>query len=157
MSSALLTSDLVKKAVTMVAPAIELAMDSKLVKRRAFHIVILDPTVPYADGQELPILHECSFGDAVWEFPFKEYAHAKARFSWRTGLPSSEAQRCPHLCQKGDIKYPGSVVHNGLIVAGSGVEGYFDQMFSGMTAVTCEGLTMHAMAPIVGDGKRAYV
>lgn len=164
MSSALLTKELAQQAISIVGPAIAYVMDkARLTKRNALAIVVLDPTKEFTRSgtldQPLPILHEANFGSHPddWPHDFRGYARKKSLVSWRTGLPSRLVQQSPYLYQFGDIKYAGSVVENGLIVAASGVEAHFDEMFARMVAAACWGLTMHAMKPILDSDVQVFI
>lgn len=152
MPSSLLTPERVEKAMKMIRGTFVGLMDSRQVKRRALHIVVLDPTALFSSGLtfEAVILLEHSFFKEQWEEPFNEFARAKAKLSWRTGLDSHAVQqRCPHLYGSGDIKYGGSVVRDGLIVAASGVEWYFDQMFAEWVASACKAQCIKAMEDVL--------
>ena len=55
----------------------------------------------------------------------------KAKVTARTGFDSEYVrERVPHLYVEGDIKWPGAIARDGLIVAFSGVQGEFDVMIA---------------------------
>lgn len=131
MPETFVTAPLARKAFELVKPIIREMMDAGKVKRRDFHIVIAAPRT----AAEFSIIHEESMGEkAKWEAPFDEIARSKAEISWRTGKSSSYIAHCaPHLLMLDDTIYWGSNVLDELVTAGSGVEPYYDEMFSGMT------------------------
>jgi hypothetical protein len=139
MSQPFLNAPLAKAAFAIVKPVILDMMDRGRVKRRAFHIVIAAPrTAPAFD-----VLYEESIGDPPesWEAPFDQIARSKARITWRTGKSSSYIAHCaPHLLTTEDTIYWGSDVLDELVSAGSGVEPYFDEMYSGMTSLAIRAL-----------------
>lgn len=62
---------------------------------------------------------------------YSRIAHAKAALTRRTGMSSREIQqRAPHLLQDGDVKWGGSVIRDGLVVAFSGVQAVYDEMIA---------------------------
>lgn len=158
-----LTVKTAQMAVELVKPTIERCMQEQpgiggpFFKRRQLAIVILNPTVLYSPSMEnhigetvAPILHsECIGYEDKRENPYYQIALSKATISWRTGMPSREvALFAPHLLRKGDTPYYGGVVRDGLIVAASGVQSYFDEMVAGYVADTCIGLSHFMMHPI---------
>lgn len=130
-----------KTAFALVKPTILEMMDRGKLKRRDFHIVIAAPRTAPAFG----ILHEESIGEkAKWEGPFDEIARSKAEISWRTGKSSSYIAHCaPHLLTLTDTIFWGSDVLDELVTAGSGVEPYYDEMFSGMTNLAIRAVCKH--------------
>ena len=134
---------------TFVLPGIKNAMEEKSVNRMHMHIVCLHPNTPYSENTKLPILFDYSIGNPEdWERwdgkSYQDFAQAKARISWRTGMSSREVVMChPHLLAKGDTILWGSSILNGVIVAVSGVQPYFDEMFATMTAAAVIGEASH--------------
>lgn len=74
-------------------------------------------------------------------------ATQKAELSLRTGLPSSVVQhQYPYLYQEGDTKWGGStVLPGGVVVAFSGVQAVYDEMFAEMMASAIKGLCRYEM------------
>lgn len=134
-----LTPDQARDAfLSFTMPAIRSGLDGGHVSGTALYLLTLDPTVPYSEGAELPILFEWYSSDKA-DWPdwygkkFDDFAKAKAMISWRTGKASREvALMQPYLLQTGDTSLWGSDVTNGIISAASGVEPNFDEMFSRM-------------------------
>ena len=128
-----------------VKPSIMHAMHQQHVNRSCLHVVVLRPGVPYQEDAALPILFEKSFGDVDdWEKwdgkSFKEFAHGKARLSWRTGLSSREVVLTkPHLLLPGDCRLWGSSVFGDVVTGVSGVQPFFDEMFATMTSAAMVG------------------
>ncbi len=156
--SFLLTKIVARKAVDLVRPAILSAMESGLLKRKDFHVVIMDPCIrPWeVTDPSLAILHEESFGNRMqWELDFQKIARGKAFLSWRTGIPTHLIRETmPHLLAAGDTIFYGSAVHHGIVVAASGVQPWFDEMFSGWTADACRALCIGEMQEkVLKDGR----
>ncbi len=124
-------------ALGMVEPSVNHAVKF-LANRKAFHLVILDPRVPYQRGLLLPVLKEFTFGEqdaSQWKLDFRDLARRKANLCWRTGRSCRDvAENAPWLYEVGDTKYPGGIIFNGLIVAGSGFSWQYDESFSYATA-----------------------
>lgn len=91
------------------------------------------------------------------------YAFRKAKVSWQTGLPSRVVQQeAPFLYTPGMIKWGGSVVQNGLIVAFSGVQAVHDEaiantMLGWIVSICRDEMTkpdgvMESESPFVGEG-----
>lgn len=118
---------------------------STWVKRKEGHLVILVPSMEdvreadYPDWPNYPIspylLHEQSVGEeSEWEYPFKDIAHCKALQLWQGRNDDGQTDSNAHLLFPNDTPYWGGVKRHGLVVAFSGVQPWFDQMISGMTA-----------------------
>ena len=144
------------KAFDIVNPAIQQAMKSGIVNRQAGFLVVLDPATPWepkykkADErfEEEIVLFNNFFGHPDhWEYPYDKIALSKAFISWKTGRSSREVQlEAPYLYEAGMTKYGGSAVGpGGLVVAFSGVEEHFDQMFSEMMRAAIKGVCLHEM------------
>ena len=78
------------------------------------------------------LLREAIGDPKQWEHNYDGIALAKARESVRTG--QATATLPPHYLQKHDTVYWGSVVREDIVVACSGVQPYYDEMFSGWLA-----------------------
>ncbi len=147
--SFLLTAEIVEKAINMVLPAITTAMDNNILGGHDLHIVVMNPGVrPHEvrDAHEA-ILCERSFGvQAKWNYPYKDFARAKAFASWRTGLPTGVIRQVmPYLLKEKDTLYYGSAVLDGIVVGTSGVQEWFDEWVSYLVAATCRALCIEAM------------
>jgi hypothetical protein len=130
----------------MILPAVERAAEQHVTDAYRGTVVVLDPTAPYSPGAApLPVIFEASLHGQASAI-YREFATAKAAVSWRTGLSSRDVQQTsPHLYRRGDIKWGGSVVRDGLVVAFSGVQSAFDEMISGWMADALIGLCRDAM------------
>jgi len=139
------TNAICEVAWDMVYPAVGRAAEQGVVEACQGTVVVLDPTVPYAPtAAAAPILFEASIGAEV--AMFRKFATAKAAVTWRTGLSSRQVQQTyPHLYLPGDVKWGGSVVRDGLIVAFSGVQAVLDEMIAGWMADALIGLCREAM------------
>jgi hypothetical protein len=127
-----LTHGLVAAAYSTVYKHIEASL-SILTKRQHLAVVVTateainprDPEESFEDSCYLVT----SFGDEHnWEHDYKEIALSKADKSVRTGKGSAELP--PHYLLDGDTVFWGSVVLDDIVVACSGVEPYYDEMFS---------------------------
>lgn len=136
--SALLTQPMCERAWDVVLPAIRAAADDGVINKRAGTIVVLDPTMAYAPGVRVSsvavYMEHVSLVYPEWD-KYQKLAEAKAMLSWRTGRSSHDVQQnAPHLYlepqnadDQGDIKWGGSVVRDGLVVAFSGVQPEYDE------------------------------
>lgn len=138
-------AELAEQAVALALPTIEVLMESHT-SRKLMDIVMLGP-----NGEI--ILDRCIGPDAAKpEFAelrqaFAEIARSKAAIHYRTGRPSREVHdRAPHLLLVGDTVYGGSASYEGLIVAGSGVQDYFDETIAAILAATFWGLIKERQA-----------
>jgi len=132
--------------ISIIAPEVKRLADVNIIKRASLALVLLDPSVPYAPGEKLPILFSGGVKDEPWAKPYDEFAQAKAMISWRTGLSSRVVQQTmPHLVESGDTVWWGSVVLDGLIVAASGVMPEHDEMLALYFAGACRARTITLM------------
>lgn len=132
-------AELAEQALALTLPTIDALMESHT-SRKMMSVVVLGP------GGE--ILLERGIGPEAadpanaerLEF-YTTIARSKAAIHYRAGRPSREVQdRAPHLLLVGDTVYGGSAAYEGLIVAGSGVQDYFDEAISAIIAATLWGL-----------------
>jgi hypothetical protein len=117
-----ITTEVCATAWLMVTPAIEKAFALSVTDGLRGTILVIDPA---------SVTHEVLFTGHVGEpqDPYLEYATGKAKVTARTGMDSSRVrQDFPHLYIEGDIKYPGAILRDGIVVAFSGVQGVFDEM-----------------------------
>jgi hypothetical protein len=119
-------------------------------KRKVLAIVIMDPGKPFGSGVtfEDAILCKLSYGKPPVKYTL--IALEKAEVTWRTGLPSHVVQQqAPHLLKAHNTKWGGSAIHEGIVVACSGVEWYLDQLFSQIIAATCAALVIGEMENVM--------
>lgn len=110
-------------AWSLIEPAIEKAYAAGLTNGLRGTIMVLDPAQPDVD-KPVFVAH---VGEPDPEFLTN--VQGKVAVTIRTGLDSSRVrQDFPHLYRPGDIKYPGAIIREGLIVSFSGVQGDFDEM-----------------------------
>lgn len=135
-----------------VRTAIGLTVDSEVgikhVNGENFHIVILVPSMKegkYPLYEIHPhLLYEVSYGEAEKSaHKFNEIARCKALQLWHD-RNDNKAGSIPHLLFPGDTPYWGGVKREGIVVACSGFQSYFDKMFSGIIADLCIGLAYHS-------------
>ncbi len=137
-----------KQAIDLVLPSILAAIESgKLGNYSGFHVVIVNPLCQWSEHTDIQwsILYEYSHGDPEhWKYEFQKIARSKAEISWRTGLSTRVIQlTAPHLLIEGDTIYYGSVVIDGIVVAVSGFKQEIDELFAGMIALACKGLSSY--------------
>jgi hypothetical protein len=126
------------QAVEQVLPFISRAVVDYGVGDGGFlHIVIMNPgLLPHETSFENAILYEYSVGDrTAWDADYQRFARAKARIAWSTGQDSRLVQMLrPHLLSRGDTTLWGSAVLDGIVVATSGAQPWYDEAFAGMLA-----------------------
>ena len=127
------TPELARQALTAAEACILALFNSKVSapERPFIHMVIL--------GNDGKIIAEQTIGRAPegedFEDQCRKIARSKAEIHFRTGRSSKVVQeRAPHLLSKFDTIYGGSAEFEDIIVAGSGVEEYFDEAISNMVA-----------------------
>lgn len=147
-----LTEDLIQAVRVLVYNIITSQMIALMPKRQACHIVVLVPEqVTDVPGVEYPsypvrpvILFEQSFGNkepeldakddgTIWTADYADIARCKAFKLWH-GMNDGRTDILPHLMYSGDCPYWGGVKRDGIVVACSGVEPYFDRMIASMVA-----------------------
>lgn len=153
--SALLTEEMCQRAWDVIFTAVEQAAHLNVTNKYAGVLVVLDPTLEYA-----PSLHAKDhylFMKVIRRMDpkadvYRDIAFAKAQLSWRTGRSSRDIQQnAPHLYQEpvnqdpGDVKWGGSIVREGLVVAFSGVEAVYDEWIAGMMADLLIAMCRHEM------------
>lgn len=149
-----LTKETANHIVNMLMFGIFDSMDDVL-KRKQLHIVILVPSVEDASADDYPdwpdypikpaVLYEHSVGDkGSWPYPFDNIAKCKALQLWRGQNTDGNTDSVAHLLFPDDTPFWGGVKRHGLVVACSGVQPYFDQMFAGMIADALKAFGRHA-------------
>jgi len=147
-----LTAARAKQAVELATPAILKLMESGLTHNKWIRIVVL--------GVEGQIIYEGNVGPDAgtagkWLEESTLFARGKAAIHFRTGKPSIEAQaRRPNALIVGDTIHGGSASYEGVIVAASWVQGYFDEAIAGTVAAILWGLCMDAQAKYMGKADR---
>ncbi len=145
-----ITQDIATAAVAM---ATKLVLGSGIAKRGDCHVVVMVPAMK-DDAPDYPdyphyaifaeVIYEDSFGDVGnWEHPYDNIARCKALQLWHD-RNDGRAGSVPHLLFSGDTPYWGGVKREGIVVACSGVEPYFDKLISGITADCIIALAQHA-------------
>jgi len=144
-------------------------------KRPDLHIVVLDPMAVFGSSkpeehshfdmntmiggpvsssirwspllQDDIILAEHSIGDpGKWEWDFKAIARDKAFQTRKHETPNQLiVERAPWLLHGTSFPFWGSAYRDGLVVAASGVQPWYDQMLSEMVASAIAALCMNEM------------
>ncbi len=162
MISHIFTEKVARRAVEFTLPSVQQLIGANILKRGDLHIVIAQPLVPdnvkESFWYETGILYEHSLGDPkTWECDFKAIARSKCYLSWRYQMPTQMLQtRAPHLLNHDSTVYHGSAVSDGLVVACSGVQAYFDQMVSGWVLEACRALCIQGREAL-GEGCDGFV
>ena len=112
-------------------------------KRAMFHIVVLVPGVVLEAGKypnnpvQPHLLAEHSQGDKkLWSHDYADIARCKALQLWHDRNDGGAAIK-PHLLFPGETPFWGGVKRDGIVVACSGVQPWFDRMIAGMVADIC--------------------
>ena len=134
-SSFLLDRAAAEQAVAMALPMIRAAIENKSAGESGFfYLVVMKPgSSPATSTFEDAILYEHAVGDRdKWDADYRGFALAKARVAWRTGLDSHIVQeQRPYLLEQGDTVLWGSVAMDGIVVAASGADAWYDEAFAG--------------------------
>jgi hypothetical protein len=138
-SSLLLDRAAAASAVAMALPMIGSAIDNKSAGESGFfYLVVMKPgSSPASSSFEEAILYEHAVGDrSKWDADYRSFAVAKARVAWRTGMDSHVVQeQRPYLLEAGDTLLWGSVALDGIVVAASGADPWYDEAFAGAVAL----------------------
>jgi hypothetical protein len=85
-------------------------------------------------------------------------ARAKAAIHFRTGRPSAEIQaRHAHSLLVGDTIWGGSASYEGIIVAVSGIQAFYDEAIAAMIAAILWGLCVDAQQAYVAKPDRSTI
>lgn len=133
----LLDAALVARAFDLAAASIErVLVQPRASGERLLHVVVLDPQVVPPAPFEGVVLAERSFGQPPpWQADYRSFALAKARLAWRLQRDTRWVhQQAPHLLVGGDTTLWGSCWRDGLVVAASGAQPWFDEACSELVA-----------------------
>lgn len=135
------------QAVEMLLPMLAAALhDDTVGQSGCMHIVIMDPALTPDDASfEDAILYEFSLPEPrAWDADYREFARAKARLSWTSGMNSHLLQACqPYRLRAGDTTLWGSVAQDGIVVGVSGANPWFDEAFAGCVAHCLKAVALH--------------
>jgi hypothetical protein len=127
------------RALALALPSIEAAVRDRTIAGTGFlHIVVMDPGLdPATMAFDDAILVEHSIGNVRdWDADYAGFARAKAALAWRSGAGSGHLQTlAPHRLRRGESLLEGAVVLDGLVVAVSGAQPWFDEAFAFTIAV----------------------
>jgi len=139
-----------EKAIGLSLPMIQEAMKLKEVGESGFlYIVVMDPLLgPHNSSFEEAILYEYAVGDrSKWDADYAAFAKAKARVAWRTGMDGHAVQELrPHMLTARDTVLWGSVVVDGIVVAVSGANPWYDEAFAGTVAMCLRAIAKAGIA-----------
>jgi len=150
MSHGILTTGLVREAFELIRPHIEATLKNHA-KREHLAVVVtateaINPRNPDKSFKEDCYLVTGIGNKADWEHDYEKVALSKASKSTRTGRGTVEL--APHYLLDDDTVYWGSVVVEDIVVACSGVEAYYDEMFSGWIGTTIKALCKEKFAKL---------
>ena len=129
--------DAARAAIGLALPTIAHAMtDTAAGDSGCLHIVVMNPHAsPATTLFEQAILHEHSINRPSWDADYARFARAKALVSWRNQMDSHAVQALrPYLLEPGQTLLWGSVCLDGLVVAVSGMQPWFDEALAGVVA-----------------------
>jgi hypothetical protein len=115
-------------------------------EKDGFHFIILNPAFERwsVKDVESAILLERFLGNNDGKHNYREIALSKAGQAWRVGTSNAFVQSfAPALLEEGDTPYAGSFVCNGLVVAVSGLQPYFDELVANWIACTIQQVCQH--------------
>jgi hypothetical protein len=141
-------------AIHLALPTIARAMgDPAAGDSGCLHIVVMNPRLPAASSPfEQAVLYEHSINRPSWDADYARFARAKALISWRAGMDGHAVQTLrPHLLEPGDTLLWGSVCLDGLVVAVSGMQPWYDEALAGIVACCLRAV---AKARAVEAGRR---
>lgn len=160
MTPKFLTQEVAEKAIRKT---LEFVTNSLHVKCRMLHVVVLGPRMDSPSTGfpnytiEPCVIAEVSYGNPdKWEHHFDEIAQCKAMQLWH-GRNDGGTDVHPHLLFQGDTVFWGGVKRDGIVVACSGVQPYFDRLIAGITADTCIALSYHAYSVWVKQNKGDFL
>ena len=123
MPQTIITKEMLETAWEVTREALETLHRNGFANNNNGHIVVLSPI----DGT---VIFEESINDDTPK-KYLDFAYAKSQVSWREGKPSRVVQQeATFLYQDGDVKFGGSSVRDGFVVAFSGVQSVYDEMLS---------------------------
>jgi hypothetical protein len=137
-NSSLVNGALAREAVACARPLFDRAVQTQdFGESGAAHVVVMRPgSSPRDSTFEQAILYEESFGDiARWDADYAGFARAKARLAWTAQRDSQIARdSAPHLLVSGDTLLGGGVYIDGMTVAVSGMQAWFDEALAASVA-----------------------
>jgi hypothetical protein len=144
-----------QRAVQMTLPMIEPAMREPGVCGSGFLvIVVMDPALRPGDCPfDEAVLYEHTLGDrAKWDADYAAFARGKARLSWQHRIGSAELQATrAHVLREGESMLWGSVCLDGIVVAVSGAESWWDESFATAVAANLRAIAKERHAMLIKD------
>ena len=150
MKQAILNRALVQEAFDMLRPHIETFLQQHASQTNMSVVISAVEAINPNDANK-SFKENCllvtGFGDPdAWELDYERIALSKAEKSVRTGISSAVVE--PHYFREGDTPYWGSVALDGIVVGCSGVEGFYDEMFSMWIAAAIKALCKKRIAEL---------
>ena len=146
--SHILTEEVAQAALELVKPVFDGLVASGVTDDRVnLHVIVFQP------GRE-DILAEASWGEdpSTWTLPYAAIAYGKAKKVQQSGMVLRTLRNdAPWLYESGDVRYVGGVIENGLVVAASGLQDYWDEAISWMVLSAIQGFCRGHVANISAD------
>ncbi|HEU4459127.1 MAG TPA: hypothetical protein VFR90_08405 [Methylibium sp.] len=145
-----------RRAVDLAEPMIEAVLGQhEMCGSGVIAIVVMDPGLQPGDaGFEDAVLHTASFGKprSQWDADYLEFARAKARTSWRLDASGAKVHAgLAHLLRRGDSLLHGAVVLDGIVVAVSGAESWYDEAIGTAVAANLRAMAWERHARAVRE------
>ena len=172
MSSALLTREVVERAVRLLRPMVEEEFIKNEKGRCVAAICVFDPTVEYfrpdlapiANGNpSLPILWEGLIGEtdtSKWPVgrDYRVFARLKATIAWKTRKATHLIQRNqPHLYSTGDFKYGGGTFFEDIPIGTSGLKWQKDLATSNSLGSLLHAFCLESFENQLSDNENYFV
>lgn len=147
MATALWNEMVVLKAFELVRPVFDRLVEMGLTGgRKTLCVVVLN--APENDR----VFAQVVWGEddaSSWPVPYDDFAREKAKVTARTGMVGRTLQReAPWLYKMHDSLYAGGIIENGLVVAASGLQDYWDEAISWMVLDAIQALCRGEMADL---------
>ena len=134
-----------REALEILSPAVEVLFGHS--EKDGFHFIILNPVFERWNVKgdiEGAILLDGFIGNDDEKHNYREIALSKVEQAWMVGMSNAFVQSfAPALLKEKDTPYAGSFVYNGLVVAVSGLQPWFDELVSMWIACTIQQVCQH--------------
>ena len=145
-----------RRAVALALPAIVAALDDTSISGTAcLSIVVLDPAWRSPNVEAEPrVLWEHAIGRERWDVDYGAFARAKAATAWRAGRDSAWLlDRGVATLRAGDSLLRGSAVLDGIVVAVSGAQPWYDEAIALTVAAWLRAVAMERQHEALAVGQ----